>query len=360
MPSKKQNKQQRQAEKKLKSKRASQVAEDKTFGLKNKNKSKRVQKYVETVKKQDPELRKQDEIAKRKGDEKKAIEKAQEEAARLLKTSIPKQKIPFGVDPKTILCEYFKVGACTRGKNCKFSHDLGIVRKGEKRDLYTDEKDRIKEQDREDKLNDTMDQWDEEKLRKVVASKQKGKQPSTDKVCKYFIGAVEDGKYGWFWKCPNNDSKMGIECKYRHSLPPGFVLKTKEQTRQERLDADKMPKITLEEYIETARDQLAHDKLTEMTQETFTKWKKDHKQKILNQKEAKKMTKTVLNGREIVMKKFQDRFFREEEELAAEKGTAVDMSEFRKALKEIDEKESDGTVIKDYGDGEGAFAEANA
>ncbi|VEU22571.1 DEKNAAC103402 [Brettanomyces naardenensis] len=354
--------QQKEAEKKAKAKRTAKAAEDKTFGLKNKNKSKKVQRYVETVKRQDPELRKQDEMVKRRAAEKKAAEKAKEEAAKLLKSSIPKQKVPFGVNPKSILCEFFKVGACTRGKNCKFSHDLNIARKGEKRDLYTDDKDKDAtnsemNETTEEKMEDTMDKWDEDKLRKVIASKQKGKQPTTDKICKYFIEAVEDGKYGWFWTCPDSDPAKGIACKYRHSLPPGFVLKTKEQRRAERLAAEKQPKITLEEYIETERNQLPRNQLTPMTQETFAKWKKDHREKIQSER-AKQPKRIMLTGREIVMKKFQDRFFREEEELAAEKGTEVDMSEFRKELRDIEEKEIKS--IKDYGDGLNAFAEANA
>ena len=33
---------------------------------------------------------------------------------------------------------YFKQGACTKGAKCKFSHDLAIERKAEKRSLYDD------------------------------------------------------------------------------------------------------------------------------------------------------------------------------------------------------------------------------
>ncbi len=40
-------------------------------------------------------------------------------------------------------------------------------------------------------------------------------------ICKYFLDAVENSKYGWFWQCPNG----GKNCMYRHALPPGFVLK---------------------------------------------------------------------------------------------------------------------------------------
>lgn len=46
-----------------------------------------------------------------------------------------------GVDPKSILCEFFKAGQCQKGFKCKFSHDLNIQRKGEKIDIYSDKRD---------------------------------------------------------------------------------------------------------------------------------------------------------------------------------------------------------------------------
>jgi Zinc finger C-x8-C-x5-C-x3-H type (and similar) len=46
-----------------------------------------------------------------------------------------------GADPKSVLCAFFKAGQCTKGDKCKFSHDLSIGRKGEKRSLYDDQRD---------------------------------------------------------------------------------------------------------------------------------------------------------------------------------------------------------------------------
>ena len=66
--------------------------------------------------------------------EKKAAEEARREAAELFKP-VQVQKVPFGVDPKTVLCQFFKKGTCDKGKKCKFSHDLAVERKGEKRSL---------------------------------------------------------------------------------------------------------------------------------------------------------------------------------------------------------------------------------
>ncbi len=42
------------------------------------------------------------------------------------------------MDPKTVLCQFFKSGQCQKGDKCKFSHDLNIERKSAKIDLYTD------------------------------------------------------------------------------------------------------------------------------------------------------------------------------------------------------------------------------
>lgn len=43
-----------------------------------------------------------------------------------------------GVDPKSIVCEYFRHGQCTKGFKCKFSHDLSVERKTHKADVFTD------------------------------------------------------------------------------------------------------------------------------------------------------------------------------------------------------------------------------
>ena len=69
------------------------------------------------------------------------------------------QKVPFGVDPKTVLCQFHKQGNCEKGKKCKFSHDLAVERKAEKKDLYSDS--RNKEQEDEERKKDDMADWDE-------------------------------------------------------------------------------------------------------------------------------------------------------------------------------------------------------
>ena len=71
----------------------------------------------------------------------------------------------------------------------------------------------------------------------------------------------------------------------------------------------------------------------------------------MNNKDKKQLT-----GREIVLKRFEDKFLREEE-LSADHGTEIDMSQFKNALDEIEDENE--PKVKDYGDGSNAFAEAN-
>lgn len=77
------------------------------------------------------------------------------------------------------MCAFFKQGQCGKGDRCKFSHDLTIERKAEKRSLYVDMRD-------DDEENDTMENWDEEKLKEVIEKKHGkatgGKMPTTDIV----------------------------------------------------------------------------------------------------------------------------------------------------------------------------------
>lgn len=233
--------------------------------------------------------------------EKKAAEQAKKETAELFKP-VQTQKVPFGVDPKTVLCVFYKQGNCDKGRKCKFSHDLNVERKSAKKDLYTDSRD-ADETEEDDKKKDTMDTWDEEKLRNVVLSKHGNPRTTTDKVCKYFIEAVENQKYGWFWICPNG----GDKCMYKHSLPPGyvdalrlcvkglsanpldrFVLKTKEQRAAEKAMMDKSPlnTLTLEDWLESERHKLTGT-LTPVTHETFAKWKKERMDKRAAEEQAR-------------------------------------------------------------------------
>ncbi|KAF2267041.1 hypothetical protein CC78DRAFT_552120 [Lojkania enalia] len=263
--------------------KSQKVAVDKTFGMKNK-KGGAAQKQIKQIQAQQSsaktpdQKRKEAEKAQREK-EKKAAEEARRETAELFKP-VQTQKVPFGVDPKTVLCQFFKKGHCDKGRKCKFSHDLAVERKTEKKSLYQDPR----EKEKEDKEKDKMEDWDEEKLRNVVLSKHGNPRTTTEKVCKYFIEAVENQKYGWFWTCPNG----GDKCMYKHSLPPGFVLKTKEQRAAEKALMDKSPlaTLTLEDFLESERHKLTGI-LTPVTVESFAKWKKERMDKKAAEEQAK-------------------------------------------------------------------------
>ncbi|GAA5796335.1 hypothetical protein HPULCUR_001705 [Helicostylum pulchrum] len=242
--------------------------DDKTFGMKNKNKSAKVQRYIQQVNAQtkhnlDQKITVKDAIA-----EKKALEqKKKEELAALFTPVQIVQKVPFGVDPKTVLCIHFKAGNCERGVKCKFAHDLNVGRKVEKKNLYTDQRE-----------EDTMDTWDQKKLEEVVASKST-KQPPTDIVCKFFLEAIEASKYGWFWECPNG----GTACKYKHALPIGFILKSKNKVEEKE-------EISLEEFLESERHKLGPNQ-TPVTLESFTLWKKNRLDKKTAEESAARKSK---------------------------------------------------------------------
>lgn len=75
---------------------------------------------------------------------------------------------------------------------------------------------------------------------------------------------------------------------YKHSLPPGFVLKTKEQRAAEKALMDKSPlkTLTLEDFLESERHKLT-GKLTPVTPETFAQWKKERLDKKAAEDEAR-------------------------------------------------------------------------
>ena len=54
----------------------------------------------------------------------------------------------------------------------------------------------------------------------------------TNIICKHFLEALEKQQYGWFWSCPNG----GDTCKYRHALPPGYVLKRDKKAMDEQAE----------------------------------------------------------------------------------------------------------------------------
>ncbi|KAJ6561873.1 hypothetical protein B0H19DRAFT_1142909 [Mycena capillaripes] len=311
---------------------SSKVKDDKTFGMKNKNKSAKVKQEVARIQAQAAVTGKsRATVEKEKEQQMRAKEKLEEEKRAkeeaLLLRPVQTQKVPFGVDPKTVLCVFFKAGHCEKGNKCKFSHDLNVDRKVEKKNLYEDS--------REEKLADTMDTWDQEKLAQVVLSKAGNPRTTTDIVCKHFIQAIEIQKFGWFWECPN-----GEQCQYRHALPPGFVLKSQRKAAEE---AAKANVISLEEFLEVERHKLGPN-LTPVTPESFAIWKKTRMDKKEAEQEAMRKAKeqhhsagknTGMSGKDLF--EYNPEWFEDEDD-----GDASDDWDLNKYRKEQeDEREAE-------------------
>uniref|UniRef100_A0A6G1SEY1 Zinc finger CCCH domain-containing protein 15 n=1 Tax=Aceria tosichella TaxID=561515 RepID=A0A6G1SEY1_9ACAR len=239
--------------KKTQEKKKEKIVEDKTFGLKNK-KGAKTQKFIQQVQKQVKGNLKANEPPKisKKEEKKKELEELN-----AIFRPVTTQKVEKGVDPKSVLCAFFKQGQCTKGDKCKFSHDLKVEKRAEKKSVYVDLR---------DEKDGGMENWDEQTLRDAVEKKHGAAnktKPPTDIICKFFIEALENNKYGWFWECPNG----GKQCHYRHALPPGFVL------QKDKKKAESKPVIAMEELVEVERSKLPHD-LPKLTLESFLQWKK--------------------------------------------------------------------------------------
>ncbi|KAM4599860.1 zinc finger CCCH domain-containing protein 15 [Fundulus diaphanus] len=319
--------------KKTQEKKKEKIIEDKTFGLKNKKGAKQ-QKFIKNVTQQvkygQQSARQVAEADKtnKKADKKKELDELNE----LFKPVVAAQKVSKGVDPKSVLCAFFKQGQCTKGDKCKFSHDLSMERKCEKRSVYVDERD-------EDLEKDTMENWDEKKLEEVINKKHgeaEKKKAKTQIVCKYFLDAIENNKYGWFWVCPGG----GDNCMYRHALPPGFVLK-KDKKKEE-----KEEEISLEELIENERAALGAN-VTRITLETFLAWKKRKRQekvdKAREEMEKKKADfkagkSLIVSGREV---------FEFRPELVDDDDDEADDTQYSDETKEEEEEETDSSDVQD-------------
>jgi len=276
---------------------APKVQIDKTFGMKNK-KGAKAQQQIRIIHQQQSQTGKSREALAREKQRAEEKRLKAEEMKRLRDEGPPivQPHVPFGVDPKSITCNFWKAGRCDKGSKCKFSHTVDAQRKQQKKDLYTDMRD-VKE---EEKRNDTMDKWDQDRLNSVIKMKHGNPRTTTDKVCKYFLQAVEDGKYGWFWNCPNG----GEKCMYRHALPPGYVLRSE---RKEMEALEKASEISIEEFLESARHKLGPN-LTPVTPESFAQWKAQRQEKKDAEEQAQRLKKQAqaqanklmgLSGREM-------------------------------------------------------------
>lgn len=167
---------------------------------------------------------------------------------------------------------------------------------------------------------------------------------------------------GWFWECPNG----GSQCKYRHALPPGFVLKSQRKKDEE---AEKAKEISLEEFLEVERHKLPKDKLTPVTKESFAKWKETRMNKKEAEQDALAKTKAAqasagkaagMSGRDLFT--YNPLLLEENEydEDAGEEDDEWDMDKWRaKAMEEEDELERKRMAALENGVADTTLADTN-
>lgn len=270
--------------KKTEKKKQEKIIEDKTFGLKNKNKSKVVQKYIKGVEQTVKGAAKGGlQAEKNKEFQMKAEKKKQKEEEAFLNSlvksvhNIKQKELDEGEVARNVLCAYFKEGCCPNGDKCEFSHDLNIEFNQGTFDIYTDLRDAKKN------LNTEINSIAEEK------EKKRSKLPQSNIVCKYFLDALQRKIYGWKWDCPNGDV-----CQYKHCLPKGYVMNqgTKEKDQEEMTIEDFY---NLEEQIDEERDRIAKSG-TPVNEKTFLEWKKKRDEFRKNGQLETKTKKKVQTG----------------------------------------------------------------
>ena len=252
----------------------------------------------------------------------KAAKEAEEFLLRTKGISIKQKEVPEGVDPKTILCEYFRYGCCAKtAEKCKFSHKMDVVtRKGgndatAKRNIYDD--------DEADEA-DTMELWDQAKLESVIAKKHGAEASSSNAttiVCKHFLQAVESRKYGWFWNCPG-----GAACKYKHKLPKGYQFKSDIVAMMRAAAMNK--KSDQDELREELEKLKANGPGTPVTLEVFVEWK-TKRAEARKERETKareeRQKKGLFTGKELCEAADMNH--------GSDEGSAADDEEFKELLR---------------------------
>ncbi|SBT50219.1 cytoplasmic translation machinery associated protein, putative [Plasmodium ovale wallikeri] len=348
MPPKKENTKKIEKEKQ-------KIVEDKTFGLKNKNKSKSVQRYLRIGHRRAKMetlpvfsirahvshgtahlkivqifictfmyikgVQQQVFQTKKKPDEKRKEEKEKEKLnqQKLLLNSI-----------------YQKTEKVKKINETTATYDPKKSKESQKIDIYTDVRD-----SKNDKENDTIDQWDINKLTEVINIRHKNVN-KTDIICKYFLSAVENKQYGWFWVCPNG----GDNCKYKHCLPQanpkGYFFPLYKRCYTHTSDRRNLPPYCI------IRTQFINNG-TPVTLELFKKWlserEESKKQKKDEQKEKseRKVKTNVLSGKEL---------FTYDPTLFVDDDNAANTNEYDDLFYDDDDQKEDTPEKKNVSNGE--------
>jgi hypothetical protein len=277
--------------KKTKAKMENRSIEDKTFGLKNKNKSKVVQAYVKGVENQVKNKNGSAQaLESQTFEERQLKKKMKEEEAFLNSLSNTVKKITQTVvedddERKNTLCQFFaQSGYCEEGDSCYFSHDLNIEFNQGTFDIYTDLR-KTKE-----KLGFDFEMMEEKENKR-------SKRPTTDIVCKHFLAAIKTKIYGWKWACANGD-----DCIYKHCLPKDYVLKSMQKSVQEEMTFEEF--YDLENKIDAERARITEGGAgTKVTETTLAEWlerrRAANEKSIDPNKRAKELLSKMKTGREL-------------------------------------------------------------
>lgn len=139
--------------------------------------------------------------------EQKAKEAAEQARQEMVPSAIKQPRVPEGIDPKTVVCEFWKHGMCAKGGKCKFAHDFNVQQRRldeQKKEEEEEDASRLLHKGGPDLYIDyrdykgkgeTMENWNQEDLENAVQAKEGNqKNKPTDKICKYFLEAVETKK----------------------------------------------------------------------------------------------------------------------------------------------------------------------
>lgn len=286
--------------KKAEKKAAAKIIEDKTFGLKNKNKSHAVQKYIKGIEQVVKKKVGLDTDKSREYQEKAEKKKAKQEEAFLNSlykqvSAVKQQEVPEGTDAKTVLCELFKAGKCDLGDKCKFSHDLNIQFNQGTFDIYTDLREAKKTLSIEYEVNKIAEEKE----------KKRGKPCQSNIVCKFFLDAVKKKVYGWKWECPNGDN-----CHYKHYLPKGYIMLTDKDKAQEEMTLEEY--MDLEEQIDAERERIAVNGM-KVNEATFKEWKRKRDEFREKAKEEKEKDNLKSKYTGVQLFKNQSELFKDDE-----------------------------------------------
>ena len=284
--------------KKTEKKVQEKIIQDRTFGLKNKNKSKTVQNYIKGVEQVVKGGRGgQAELSKEFQDkaEKKKLKEEEAFLNSLYKTvkSIKQEELEEGEESKNVLCAFFKAGCCDKGDECEFSHDLNIEFNQGAFDIYTD-------------LREISKKTGDSEINKIAEEKEKkrGNKVQSNIICKFFLDAVMKKVYGWKWECPNGD-----DCQYKHCLPKGYIIATSKDKMQEEMTLDEF--YNLEEQIDAERERVSETG-TKVNEATFGEWKRKRDELKKKGKELEdKKKKSNVTG--IQLFKNQGNIFKDDE-----------------------------------------------